>query len=1042
METNLAATKRTIDIPGPLKEAVQSGRVVLFLGAGASMEAKNTEGSKPPSGEQLGSLLAKQFLGEDLPGIDLMQISEMAAGAAGGDVVNDYIGRHLKTFSPSPAHKLLPTFRWHTLATTNYDTLVEDAYGSSKSAMQDLLPFVKNAEPIETRIADVAHPLVYLKLHGCVDHAHDKDIPLVLDSSHFERYRANRERLFDRLEGVAHELPFLFVGYKIGDPHIANMIHRLDRMSARPEYYIVTPNVPESVRAHWASRRIKVIEAKFGPFMKALDQEIAPMWRKIVPGSLKPDLPLRKHFETTSDPSQILVRSLEKDLLHVHPSMPTDDQKPVDFYRGYDRGFGGVALNLDAQRAVANDIIYELIDQQSAEGPRFLLLRGAGGTGKTVSLKRIAWDVAKDFGAPVLWLRENGRLRVDAISDLSNMIRKRIYIIVDEAAGYIDDLTAVLREAKAQNLPISFIAAERDTAWNTASDDFDERWKTQPFPIGQLSEREIEDLIDRLKRHSALGVLSALTPKEQVRAFESANRHLLVALHEVTQGKPFEEIVIDECRSLTPAKAQQLYLDVCTLNQFGASVRAGVINRISAIPFSVYKDSFFEPLEGVVITQQNRYTGDFEYRARHPRVASLVFRQAFGEDADRVAQLTRVITSLDEGYAVDREAIGQLIKARNLVNLLTDINWGREIYERALKHLGEQWYVWHQRAVYELQHADGSLEDADIYSETALKLEPGRGSVQHTYAEVARIRAQKAAPGTRKDVYRRQARERLGGIGRKSSYAESSRCKLLLDELSDALAALIPDDDVSAESFADATRAARSAISEAVLKYPGQPEILSLQSDFYRLIDDDRRARVVLERAWALSPRNPSAALQLARIYRSEGDSAKVQGILDEALDRHDTDQSVNRAMAQHIIRSGEDIARAAYFLGRSYGSSDRNYAARYLHAQYQLLVGKGDEAAALFDEVDQIAPSDYMPSSEFKRSDIGKLIGNIDGRIVKVEETYAFISSAKYPRNIYAHIANSDSVVWRDLRLQSRVTFDVGFNRRGPVALNVGIGA
>ena len=185
--------------------------------------------TNPPSAEHLAKDLSECFLGKDLSAFGLMQVAEMAARTRTENVVFEHIRSLLKSYSPSSAHRLIPTFRWHTIATTNYDTLVEDAYGESKNPIQNILPFVKDSEPIETKKSKTQKPLVYLKLHGCVEYAHDSEFPLILDHSHFERYRENRERLFDRLTDVAHELPFLFVGYSLNDPHIKNIIYRLDR---------------------------------------------------------------------------------------------------------------------------------------------------------------------------------------------------------------------------------------------------------------------------------------------------------------------------------------------------------------------------------------------------------------------------------------------------------------------------------------------------------------------------------------------------------------------------------------------------------------------------------------------------------------------------------------------------------------------------------------------------------------------------------------------------------------------------------------------
>ena len=281
-----------VTIPAPLVEAVRSSRVILFLGSGASMEAKSENGMQPPSAKQLAADLGKHFLGQDLSDFGLMQVAEMASRARGQNVVFEHIRSQLKTFKPSPAHMLIPKFRWHTIATTNYDTLVESAYGATNNPIQNLIPFVKDSEPLETKISEFQNSLVYLKLHGCVEHAHDADIPLILDPSHYERYRTNRERLFDRLSDYAHEIPFLFIGYAFSDPHIQNLIYRLNRTGSRPEYYVVGPKIPPAIAQHWLSERIVAINATFSGFMTAV-----PSIYSIVPPNDGSALRHGHHFE-------------------------------------------------------------------------------------------------------------------------------------------------------------------------------------------------------------------------------------------------------------------------------------------------------------------------------------------------------------------------------------------------------------------------------------------------------------------------------------------------------------------------------------------------------------------------------------------------------------------------------------------------------------------------------------------------------------------------------------------------------------------------
>src|SRR5206468_8540800 len=103
-----------------------------------------------------------------------------AIAASGGQAhVFALVREAFDKFEPGEAHRLLTQFNWRMLATTNYDLFLERAY-EEPQRRQNLVRFVKDDEPIEERLQAVSNPIQYLKLHGCVDHLHDAEIPLAL----------------------------------------------------------------------------------------------------------------------------------------------------------------------------------------------------------------------------------------------------------------------------------------------------------------------------------------------------------------------------------------------------------------------------------------------------------------------------------------------------------------------------------------------------------------------------------------------------------------------------------------------------------------------------------------------------------------------------------------------------------------------------------------------------------------------------------------------------------------------------------------------
>jgi hypothetical protein len=119
-------------IPTLLAEAVKSKRAILFLGAGASKEAKNSAGQTPPDADQLRDILAQRFFGKPIKNRDVMAVAEMAITSSGGaGLVFETVRQAFESFQPSKAHKLISAFKWRMVATTNYDLLVEKAYSAS-----------------------------------------------------------------------------------------------------------------------------------------------------------------------------------------------------------------------------------------------------------------------------------------------------------------------------------------------------------------------------------------------------------------------------------------------------------------------------------------------------------------------------------------------------------------------------------------------------------------------------------------------------------------------------------------------------------------------------------------------------------------------------------------------------------------------------------------------------------------------------------------------------------------------------------------------
>ena len=168
-----------MELPDTLVSDVQAGRVVLVLGAGASIGARTPNGEPPLVGLGLRDALSQHFLGGNFSEEPLPWVAELAISETDLRRVQDFIADLFASFEPAEFHRLLPTFKWRGLATTNYDRLIERTYETADEPAQQLVSFISNRDRVDDKLRSPDH-VGLLKLHGCITITHDPDLPLIL----------------------------------------------------------------------------------------------------------------------------------------------------------------------------------------------------------------------------------------------------------------------------------------------------------------------------------------------------------------------------------------------------------------------------------------------------------------------------------------------------------------------------------------------------------------------------------------------------------------------------------------------------------------------------------------------------------------------------------------------------------------------------------------------------------------------------------------------------------------------------------------------
>ncbi|MFZ0882324.1 MAG: SIR2 family protein, partial [Candidatus Acidiferrales bacterium] len=347
-----------MDIPSDLLNQVRDGRVVLFLGAGASVDSSTHDGRRCLSTKGLSQSLSDKFLGGYLRDGQLSQVADYAISETDLGRVQLFIRELFLPLRPTAGHLFLPQFVWHGLATTNYDLLIETAYAETKERLQELRPMIEDRDRVDDNLRDPRN-LLLLKLHGCITRISNEECPLILTPDQYLEYRLGRSRLFNTLREWGAEHIIVFVGHSVQDSDIRAVLLELKELGGyRPRYFIVAPDVDELKSRFWETKKITLLRGNFEEFLSTLNGQIPRAFRSLTVASPAAN-PIERYFRTNAPLSSSTLQFLNIDVECVNGISATEHVDPKEFYKGYMGGFAPIEQELDVRRRLSDMISIE-----------------------------------------------------------------------------------------------------------------------------------------------------------------------------------------------------------------------------------------------------------------------------------------------------------------------------------------------------------------------------------------------------------------------------------------------------------------------------------------------------------------------------------------------------------------------------------------------------------------------------------------------------------------------------------------------------------
>ena len=1024
-----------------IEQKILDGQAVLFLGAGASYNCSNLSGTRIGfTGWELLEKICNKFLGGFQEGITLDVASTLAIEIAGRANFDQFLKELVGDFEPTDEHELLTKFNWKSIFTTNYDEAVEKAYlNHRRNTKQKIEKIICDNDALQQAYSST-DKLPLIKVHGCITRLNDNSLPLIISRTDYRFHLQNRSGLFQSLkESLSNDL-VIFYGYGLNDQNIIGLLDDLEREGkSRTRHIWLDPYMKDIYKNFWLSKNLDCRKTSLSIFLNDILDKKKDFHD--VQSLIKNDSCISKLIPSHERPSHELEEYLKNQLVYLNLNSDRqaefDNYKKELFYRGSSAGFGWVGKSLDFDRSIYETLSEELFVNSEVSNNifNFYLIKGYAGSGKTVLLKRLAWNGVNYKNKPCFYLQDGAVLNVNFVINILKLIKDTIYIFVDDILSFQNEIQKISDFSRKNTTKIFVIGSARTNEWNNSTNILDS-YNPIAFGLNDLNDREIRALIDKLKENDAEGNLKDLNEDDKFYFIKkNSNKQLLVTLLEAThQGQEFSEIIKDEYECIYDRSAKELYLNICSLHRHGVELRAGMIKRLSGIDFEKFKDDFLEPLELLVLTFYSYKVKDIVYSSRHQNIAEHVYTQAFFSEVEKAQQLIKIIHYLNVAYESDKNALEIILKGKLLALEYHDKTLVDSIYNVATEVGLNQSYLLHQRAIFEANHENGNLNLAIEYI-TNIKSDDSfydMRAVNHTRANIYRKMAQRSTSQQDKIKYRgfglRLLNENIR-ISHKNSMPYVTKGYLLLDEIKD-----LSDSD---EHLVEIIKDFESNLSSGYKKYPYDEALLALEHDFSKQIDSLPKAITKLSDALRKNSDNIFLVKRYAKYYIQNGNYSLARQTMNNFLRNHINNKEINFLMAESYIHEDErkNFNLIIKYLKNSYSSNDNSYYEKFTHARFEYVYGSEARAYSIFQELTKAR----LPA-KMKNKEMGLILDSFnkekvfDACIVTINPDYGFIKCYEYQENIYVHKSSiSDYESWELLSPNDCVKISIIFTFRGP---------
>lgn len=714
-----------------LVRLIASNQVVLFLGAGFSRDAKNLLGENFPTGMSLGEKIWK-FLGYSGP-YDKTSLPEMYQAFLSEGIKKErktnFLNNNLLSGDiPLTFNSLTYPF-WYKIYTVNIDDILTKVFRRNKKGIEELIyPHGQYSERDQTLENS---QIIYL--HGKLP---CEPTEVIFSAKQYAKANLAHQPLYGQFVYDYATLPTIFIGTELNEPlfetYIAARENKQGLSELRPKSFLIKPDLSpvkaDNLRNNYNVHHIKGYTADFLTWLESIKSELPD--RQTILKRTFPNLINLYDYAELSGVSKKSLHEFAKSFNRV-PRESNTPKERSGFLMGTSPRWNDIFFELDIPRSITKQV-YDIIDAKFNDGSSrdktmVINITGYAGSGKSTIIKRLGFMLSQ-HGRTTFLTYCAFVPKIDEIINVLYAIENKVVLLFDNANNYVNQLSELIKRLNYElKYPPIIVLGLRSNYLNKYNENIDpEITDNITLKIPDLDDVEIKNLILKLEEHNLLGVLKGKSQHQRFNEFKHrANRQILIAMKEATNGKSFGEIIQDEYSIFQPLEVKILCtcISLCTQQSYPNSKQDFIgFSKIDHNQALNYLDTV---LNGTIMWVGNGR----HFMIRHKILADYFIINCATTEILKEAYI-RVLSILAPELRKNEAGNSRMLNLfKALINHQTlyrrfknDINLAREVYDSIANYFNNDAHFWLQYGSLEVEGKGGDLRLAENYLNQAESL--------------------------------------------------------------------------------------------------------------------------------------------------------------------------------------------------------------------------------------------------------------------------------------------------------------------------------